>query len=364
MAAGELTGRDAAKSVYLVASDDPAITEIIDLHRGGETVPYPGAGEIVITEKLAELAGVRVGDTVTVSVSDTDKAELKVAGLAENYVQNYVYMTGETYGAAFSDGFEPKTLLLRTAEGADEYSLSAALSNEDGVASVSVISDTRRMIDNMMQSLNYVVALVLASAGALAFVVLFNLGNINISERVREIATIKVLGFHAGETGAYVFRENVLLSLDGHRRWAAARHSAARFRHGADQGRYGLVQIRDRAGQLPFDRAARPAVHGRDRHHHAPQDRPHRHGRIAEIDRIIQKARAPCRLKWLSRALFCVSRRVGFPIEPPFQEYSSAFFCAAPAPQGKKGRREDEPGAAEHARQIRANKGIRLAPHK
>ncbi len=71
-------------------------------------------------------------------------------------------MTGETYGAAFSDGFEPKTLLLRTAEGADEYSLSAALSNEDGVASVSVISDTRRMIDNMMQSLNYVVALVLA----------------------------------------------------------------------------------------------------------------------------------------------------------------------------------------------------------
>jgi len=130
-------------------------------------------------------------------------------------VQNYVYMTGETYGAAFSDGFEPKTLLLRTAEGADEYSLSAALSNEDGVASVSVISDTRRMIDNMMQSLNYVVALVLASAGALAFVVLFNLGNINISERVREIATIKVLGFHAGETGAYVFRENVLLSLMG-----------------------------------------------------------------------------------------------------------------------------------------------------
>ena len=215
MAAGELTGRDATKSVYFVASDDPAITEIIDLHRGGETVPYPGAGEIVITEKLAELAGVRIGDTVTVSVSDTDKADLKVAGLAENYVQNYVYMTGKTYGAAFSDGFEPKTLLLRTAEDADEYSLSAALSNEDGVASVSVISDTRRMIDNMMQSLNYVVALVLASAGALAFVVLFNLGNINISERVREIATIKVLGFHAGETGAYVFRENVMLSLMG-----------------------------------------------------------------------------------------------------------------------------------------------------
>ena len=215
MASGELTGRETTKTVYFVASDDPAITDIIDLHRGGETVPYPGAGEIVITEKLAELAGVQIGDTVTVSVSDTDQAELKVVGLAENYVQNYVYMTGETYGSAFDDGFEPRTLLLRTNEDADEYGLAAALTNEDSVASVSVITDTRRMIDNMMQSLNYVVALVLASAGALAFVVLFNLGNINISERVREIATIKVLGFHARETGAYVFRENVMLSLMG-----------------------------------------------------------------------------------------------------------------------------------------------------
>lgn len=215
MTSGELTGRETTKTVYFVASDDPAITDIIDLHRGGETVPYPGVGEIVITEKLAELAGVQIGDTVTVSVSDTDQAELKVVGLAENYVQNYVYMTGETYGSAFDDGFEPRTLLLRTNEDADEYGLAAALTNEDSVASVSVITDTRRMIDNMMQSLNYVVALVLASAGALAFVVLFNLGNINISERVREIATIKVLGFHARETGAYVFRENVMLSLMG-----------------------------------------------------------------------------------------------------------------------------------------------------
>lgn len=215
MSAGELTGSRATKSVYFVAADDPDITEIIDLHLNGAAVPYPGDGEILISEKLAELSGVRVGDTVTLSVSDTDTAEVKVVGLVENYVQNYVYMTGKTYDRAFEAGFEPKMLLLRVSEGADEYSLAAALSKEDGVASVSVISDTRRMIDNMMKSLNYVVALVLFSAGALAFVVLFNLGNINISERVREIATIKVLGFHAGETGAYVFRENVLLSLMG-----------------------------------------------------------------------------------------------------------------------------------------------------
>ncbi len=215
MGTGEMTGPKSTKSVYYIVSDDPAITEIIDLHRGETAVPFPGDGEIVVSEKLAELTGVRVGDTVTVSVSDTDKAELQVAALVENYVQNYIYMTGQTYDQAFDDDFEPTTLLMRMAEGADAYGLAATFSSENDVASVSVVTDTRRMIDNMMQSLNYVVALVLASAGALAFVVLFNLGNINISERVREIATIKVLGFHARETGAYVFRENAMLSLMG-----------------------------------------------------------------------------------------------------------------------------------------------------
>ena len=181
----------------------------------GETVPYPGKGEVLLTEKLAELTDIKIGDTVTVSVSDTEKAELKVAGLVENYVQNYLYMTGETYAMVADKGYEPKTLLLRVNDSADEYALSAALSKTDGVSSVSVVTDTRNMIDQMMQSLNYVVALVLISAGALAFIVLFNLGNINLTERVREIATIKVLGFHSGETGAYVFRENIILSMMG-----------------------------------------------------------------------------------------------------------------------------------------------------
>ena len=214
MAAGELTGREATKSVYFVASDDPNITDIIDLHLDGKPVSYPGPGDVVLSEKLAKLAGVQVGDTVTISISDEERAQVRVAGLAENYVQNYVYMTGATYADAFGS-FEPTTLLIRCAEGEDEYSLAAALANEEGVTSVSVVTDTRNMIDNMMRSLDYVVALVLLCAAALAFIVLFNLGNINISERVREIATIKVLGFHARETGAYVFRENLILCCMG-----------------------------------------------------------------------------------------------------------------------------------------------------
>ncbi len=215
MAAGDLRAGGMTKSVYIVASDDPEITRIIDLHRSGETVAYPGEGEILLTEKIAGITGTNVGDTVEISISDTEKASFKVSGIVENYVMNYAYLTGETYAKAYETAYEPKTLLIRTAEGADEYALSAALTQRDDVAAVSVTTDTRRMIDNMMQSLNYVVALVLASAGALAFVVLFNLGNINISERVREIATIKVLGFHKSETGAYVFRESLLLTLMG-----------------------------------------------------------------------------------------------------------------------------------------------------
>ena len=215
MSSGELTGPAATKTVYFVVSDDPGITEIYDLHLDGAPVAYPYDGGIVVTEKLAKLTGIGVGDTVTVSVSDTDKADLTVAGIAENYVNNYIYLTGAAYDAAFEDSFEPNALLIRAAEGTDEYALAAALSKEDPVSSVSVVTDTRKTIDNMMQSLNYVVALVLGCAAALAFIVLFNLGNINISERVREIATIKVLGFHAGETGAYVFRENIILSLFG-----------------------------------------------------------------------------------------------------------------------------------------------------
>lgn len=210
MSAGELIGPNAVKSVYFVASNDARITQIIDLHLNGRAVPYPGAGEAVITQKLAKLTGVQVGDTVTISISDTERGQVKVVGLAENYVQNYVYLSGSTYADVFG-AYAPKTLLVQVQDGQDEYALSTDFANTDGVANVTVVTDTRNLVDKMMVSLDYVVALVLASAAALAFIVLFNLGNINISERVREIATIKVLGFHRRETGAYVFRENIIL---------------------------------------------------------------------------------------------------------------------------------------------------------
>ena len=100
-------------------------------------------------------------------------------------------------------------------EGTDIYEAQAALAKCDCVVNASVFADFRERIANMMSSLNYVVLLIIASAAALAFVVLYNLTNINIMERIREIATIKVLGFYRRETSDYVFRENMILTLIG-----------------------------------------------------------------------------------------------------------------------------------------------------
>lgn len=124
-------------------------------------------------------------------------------------------MTGETYAEYFGEEFVPKNMYLSLADGADHYKIGSYLSDMENASNISIVQDTRNMVGNMMESMNSIVILVIACAAALAFIVLFNLGNINISERVREIATLKVLGFYPRETGAYVFRESAVLSVMG-----------------------------------------------------------------------------------------------------------------------------------------------------
>ncbi len=210
--------KDTTKDIYFVISDDAELSDIIilkNIDNKKQVLAYPGQNEAVITDKAAKILGIKVGDTAVIGISDTEKAEVKITGIAENYVQSYVYMTGDTYTYLFGKEYEPKTLVVSLKPDMDEYKIGANIADLDEVGSVTVVTDIKNRIGNMMQSLNYVIILVIGSAGALAFIVLFNLGNINISERVREIATIKVLGFHRGETGAYVFRENIILSIMG-----------------------------------------------------------------------------------------------------------------------------------------------------
>ena len=137
-----------------------------------------------------------------------------VSGICENYIYNYVYMDRETYEKAAGE-ITFRNLYVNLPENVDVYEFSAAAMNMENVASAQVNSDMLVRFSSMMSSMNYIVFVVIGCAAALAFIVLYNLNNINITERIREIATIKVLGFYRNETSSYVFRENMVLTAMG-----------------------------------------------------------------------------------------------------------------------------------------------------
>ncbi|MBQ9827744.1 MAG: ABC transporter permease, partial [Lachnospiraceae bacterium] len=209
-----VSAKGRTKDVYVVATNDPAIKDVISFHDGGRDVDYPKRGEALLTAKLAKLYGLRPGDTAEFTFSETHTIKLKVSDVCDNYVYNYIYVTADTYRDIFGE-YDPETVYITLKDGTDTYNAGAAISNLKGVSLVQVNDAFRDMVDKMMQSMDYVIGLVLFCAAALAFIVLFNLGNINITEREREIATLKVIGFHRSETGSYVFRENMILTLIG-----------------------------------------------------------------------------------------------------------------------------------------------------
>ena len=133
----------------------------------------------------------------------------------ENYVYNYVYLTQNTWQEVFGEAPAYEAAWVNFLEDTDAQTASAALARAKNTAAVTLSSDFRSRVATMMQSLRYIVLVVVVCAAALAFIVLYNLTNINITEREREIATIKVLGFYDSETNRYVFRENIILTTLG-----------------------------------------------------------------------------------------------------------------------------------------------------
>ena len=212
---GEISKEDDTKSATILISQDDTIEVCIDFHDEKNHVSLPEKGEILIDQRLAEAFQVEVGDSISVKIGEKTSEPLMVSGIFENYTFYYAYLTAETYELTFGEEYLPKTMYFSLKEEVDPYEVGTWLSNLEDASYVSVIADTIARVENTMESMNYVVLLVIACAGALAFIVLFNLGNINISERVREIATLKVLGFYPRETGAYVFRESLVLSILG-----------------------------------------------------------------------------------------------------------------------------------------------------
>ena len=211
------------KSVCLVTGTEEGTAPFWNLHTAeGEAVAYPKPGEAVISNRLAEDYHVGIGDMITLRDENMRTVTAVVSGICVNYINHYVHVSEDTWREMTGEEPERKTVYLnlgKEEDGAGQesaaYTISAELMKLDQVANVSLSKDFMERISNMMASLDIIVVVVIVCAAGLAFIVLYNLTNINITERIREIATIKVLGFYKRETSTYVFRENVMLTVMG-----------------------------------------------------------------------------------------------------------------------------------------------------
>lgn len=213
----EANGRSTEAYLFVPETID-SIEDFIHLRSrlSGETYSLSDEG-VIITEKLSLLLNLQPGDLITICRSETEKYEARILAVAENYLYHYIYMTPACYEAIFGEAPEFTQLCL-TLDSISEDQLtafSARMLELEGVKSVSLVSDLQSSVNDMMDAMNLVIWVLIVAAGMLAFIVLFNLNNISILERRRELATLRVLGFYDGELAAYLYRENAVLSLIG-----------------------------------------------------------------------------------------------------------------------------------------------------
>ena len=213
----EVSGGDAIKSATLTVTDGKRLYKYIDLSFDGEPIDYPGRGEAAINYNLArQLGGIEVGDEIKLTTSEKKELTVTVSALFDNYVDSFVFISPETCEEQLGAVPEYKSALANAPDGTDVNRCAEALTHDvDGVRGVTLSTDIKERMSSMLDGLLVVVAAIILCAGLLAFIVLYNLTNINISERIREIATLKVLGFYPNEAAHYVFRENLILTGAG-----------------------------------------------------------------------------------------------------------------------------------------------------
>ena len=215
------TGKNAdEKNAYLIIPrDTDTFEEYISICERGSFADELELSDdgVIITEKYAKLLGVSVGDSIYIRLSESDAypKEVKVAGITENYIFNYIYMTPKFYHSLYNVAGETNVLLIKMEDAANTEDISSRLLKISGVNSVTMNADELSELNIVIKSLYFIVILMIFAAAILAFVVLYNLNNINISERHRELATLKLLGFYDKELSAYVYRENVVLTILG-----------------------------------------------------------------------------------------------------------------------------------------------------
>lgn len=183
-----------------------------------ELLSYQDPYSVIITEKLSENLGIDRGDYISVYNDDNSITKMKVSAVTENYVYNYIYMTNATYAAIYGENPQYNYILANYSDTYSEFTqatLSGFFADNDDITAVAYTEEVKESLDHVMDSIQYIVFILIVSAGLLAFLVLFNLSSININERVREIASIKVLGFTDKEVSRYIFKENLILSIIG-----------------------------------------------------------------------------------------------------------------------------------------------------
>lgn len=190
--------------------DEPSVSEYWDFHIGDAKIPYPGYGEALISTRAAQMLGLTVGDNFQLENADLQRLTVKVSGIFDNYINGFAFVSKQTFENGFGP-FEENTLLVKTS--GDAVTLPEKVTDIPEVTSVTQLSDERKSTDDALACVNYIIWIVIAFAGALAFIVIFNLTNINLAERSREVATVEVLGFYPQETESYVLRENLILSV-------------------------------------------------------------------------------------------------------------------------------------------------------
>ncbi len=210
----ELEFGDKTNSVNLLVGGED-MGQFFDLHDGSTPLSLPSDGQALISVGVAELLDISAGDEIVVRNADSEELRVTVSGIFDNHVFNYVIVSPQTCESQLGEAPDYQVAFATVPDGKDPRVVGADFSSLNNVMNVTVSQALAEQVGSMLEVLDLIVATVIVCAALLAVIVLYNLTNINITERMREIATIKVLGFNSWETALYVFKENLILSIFG-----------------------------------------------------------------------------------------------------------------------------------------------------
>lgn len=214
-----VNGKNKRDAYQVVFSEPKDVKDYFDFHDRKSKEEYTLDDEgVIISEKTGKLLNAKAGDTIEIKDEENGNKKVKIAHICENYMGHYIFFTPSYYEKVYGENSEYNSIFFAGQKGdtqEDYNKIGEDILTQDGALSVSYMRDIEKQLDDMLKSLNLVIIVLIISAGMLAFVVLYNLNTVNITERQRELATLKVLGFYDLEVAEHVYRENVLLTFIG-----------------------------------------------------------------------------------------------------------------------------------------------------